>query len=509
MALSTAVGLERISAIVGYAIDKGDFAESTPNLPQSIAILAEANTANQGTLDVTRKQITSAQEAGETYGFGSPIHNIMRILRPPTGGGIGGIPTVVYPQVEPGGAVAATKTITVLGPATGNGTHTVILAGRNGLDGESYSFSVVDGDAAQDIAIKIKDAINAVLGAPVISANVVGVVTNTAKWKGETGDDIQVRVDTGNDALGLTYGIAVGVAGAGSTSIADALDQFGNTWETLVINSYGEPKFDALEAFNGIPDPLIPSGRYVGIVFKPFIALWGSVEDDKDVLAAITDPRKIQVTNALCPAPKSEGMPWEAAANGALLAGRIMQDNPHLDVQGKFYTDMPTPEDGDIGDMSDYENRDFLVKKGTSTVDIVAGIYVFRDFVTTYHPDGELPPQFRYPRNLNLDFNVRFAYFLLEAIHVEDHSIADNDQPLNVGTVIKPKEWIGIITRMADDLGLKNLIVETQFMKDSIRVETSGTNPDRLETTFSYKRSPYVRIASTTAKAGFSFGLEG
>lgn len=507
MAISNAVGSERISKVVGYKLIKGFFQETSPNLPQRIAILAEANTANQGTLDTDKKEITSAQEAGELYGFGSPIHNIMRILRPPTGGGIGGIPTIVYPQIEAGGAVAATKTVTVTGAATGNGTHTVIIAGRSGIDGESYSYSVVDLDTPTLIAEKIKDAINAILSSPMSAASAIGVMTGTVKWGGVTSEDVKISIDTGGDGLGLTYVIADAVAGVGVTSIADALAQFQNEWNTIVINSYGIPKFDALEAFNGIPDPELPTGRYVGIVFKPFLALWGSILDDKDDIVAITNPRKIQVTNVLCPAPKSDGMPWEAAANGALLAGRIMQDSPHLDVQGKNYPDMPVPADGIIGDMSDYENRDFLVKKGASTVNLVAGVYQFHDFVTTYHPDGELPPQFRYGRNLMLDFNIRFAYFLLEKIHVENHAIANNNQPVNVDNVIKPKQWKQVIDSMAEDLGRRNLIVEVEFMQDSITVGTSGTNPDRLETFFRYKRSPYVRIASTTAEAGFSFGL--
>ena len=239
MAISTAVGSERISKVVGYKLTKGFFQIDSPNLPQRVAILAEANLANQGTLDLTKKEITSAQEAGELYGFGSPIHNIMRILRPPTGGGIGGIPTIVYPQIEPGSAVAATKTVTVTGGATGNGEHTVIVAGRSGIDGISYSFPVVTGDTPTIIAGKIKDAINAVLSSPMSGDNVVGVMTGTVKWKGITGDDVNISIDNGGDGLGLTYVIAVGVAGVGSTSIAGALAQFGNEWNTIVVNSYG------------------------------------------------------------------------------------------------------------------------------------------------------------------------------------------------------------------------------------------------------------------------------
>ena len=73
MATSTAVGTERISRIVGYQLTKGDFSNSTPNLPQRIAVLAEANTANQGSLSTEPKEILTAQEAGQLNGFGSPM----------------------------------------------------------------------------------------------------------------------------------------------------------------------------------------------------------------------------------------------------------------------------------------------------------------------------------------------------------------------------------------------------------------------------------------------------
>jgi len=109
-----------------------------------------------------------------------------------------------------------------------------------------------------------------------------------------------------------------------------------------------------------------------------------------------------------------------------LLFARKSQDTPNLDVGGSSYSDMPVPQDGDIGSMADYENRDLFVKKGCSTVDYVSGKYQVQDFVTTYHKLGEVPPQFRYCRNLMLDFNVRYGYYLLELINVLDHSISND-----------------------------------------------------------------------------------
>ena len=122
-AISTAIGIERRSRTQGYKIQKGFFQEDTPNLPQMIAVFGEANTANQSGLTTDKREVTSAQEAGSLYGFGSPIHQIMRVLRPIGGPGVGGIPTFVFPQVSAGGATATTVEITVTGTATANATQ--------------------------------------------------------------------------------------------------------------------------------------------------------------------------------------------------------------------------------------------------------------------------------------------------------------------------------------------------------------------------------------------------
>lgn len=502
---SNAVGAERVSKIVGYKITKGNFSQSTPNLPQRIAILAEANNANQGDLDTTAREITSAQQAGELYGFGSPIYNIMRILRPNSGGGVGGVPTVVYPQAAAVGAASKILKITPTGTATGNGTHTVVIAGRDGLDGTFYDINIEEGDTTADITGKIEDAVNAVLGSPVSAISYDYDVRLESKWKGLTANDLSVTVEVGDDDLGITYAVVSQQSGSGTPSITAALNQFGNNWNTIVINSYGtvEAIMDALEAFNGIPDPENPTGRYAGIVMKPFIALTGSTADDP---TSITDARLNDVTIAICPAPGSAGLPMEAAANMASLFARQAQDNPHLDVSGQSYPDMPVPSDGDIGSMASYENRDSFVKKGCSTVVLNASRYEVQDFVTTYHPVGEVPPQFRYCRNLNIDFNVRYGYYLLELTNVVDHAIANDSDTVSASNVVKPKQWKGILDAYADDLASRALIVDAPFMQDSIEVDISTTNPDRLETFFRYKRSGFSRIASTTAEAGFNFG---
>lgn len=500
---SNAVGTERISRVVGYKITKGDFSNTTSNLPQRIALLGEANTANQSTVVFDEGiEINTPQAAGNLFGYGSPIHMAMRILKSNTSG-VGGIPVIVYPQEAAAGSVANEQSITVTGTADANTTHTVVIGGREILDGDSYAFNIEDSDTPTDVAIKIVDTVNNVLSCPFTAANVAGVVTLTAKWTGLTSQDLTVSISTGDEDAALTYVVAEETVGSGTPTITDSLDNFGDEWNTIVVNTYGivTATLNELEAFNGKPDATLPTGRYTGIVMRPFVAISGSVSDEN---ISVTDARKAEVTNAIAPAPLSKGHPLEAAANMTVLFARVSQDNPNLDVAGKTYPDMPTPTN--IGTMKDYNNRDAYVKKGNSTVSLSMGMYKVEDFVTTYHPDGETPPQFRYPRNLMIDFNIKYGYYLLQELYVVDHSISANDDIVTAEKVVKPKSWTAVINEYADNLALRALIADSAFMKDSIVVNISTTNPDRLETFFRYKRTGFARIASTTAEAGFNFG---
>ena len=503
--ISTAVGTERRSRVSGYKIKKGFFTNDTQNLPQIIAVFGEANTANQSGLTVTPVEVTSAKEAGELFGHGSPIHAALRVLRPVNSDGVGGIPTVVFPQISDGAATATTRAWTVVGTATSNATHTVVVNGRDNVDFQTYAFSVVVGDTPTIIAGKIKDAINGVLGSPCTAANLAGVVTFTSKWKGATSAELNILIDFGSNAAGVSYSQTASTDGAGTVSLAASLALFGDTWYTTVVNTYGTSKLADFEQFNGVPDPDAPTGRFNGLIFKPFMAFFGSVLSDKDDLATITDDsdRVDQVTNVLCPAPSSTGFTYEAAANMVALFARIMQDTPHLDVNNKAYPDMPVPSSGLIGDLSDYNNRDFMVKKGCSTVILENGAYKVMDLVTTYHPDGEVPLQYAYARNLNLDWNVCDGYRTLETLRLKDKVLISDDQVTTVSGAIKPKEWKAVCFDLFEDLAERALINNPQFSKDSLQVQISTINPDRFETAFRYKRTGIARIESTDAEAGF------
>lgn len=511
MALSDAVSLDRLSRIVGYKLTGGDFSETTPNLPQRIALIGQANTANQSLIPSEPLLISSAKVAGDVFGYGSPIHQAARMLKPVYSDGVGAIPVYAYPQAKASAGAALVMTVTVAGTATANATHTVVIAGRSSIDGEGYLFDVLKDDTAAVIAGKISDAINGVVASPFTAVATGANIALTSKYEDNCANALTVEMDNGDNGVGVTYAVAQTTAAAGTvTSVPASLALFGENWNTIVINTYDVSQtsiLDALEAFNGIPDAESPTGRYTGIVMKPFIALTGTNDDTvADIISNITGGRKEEVTNAICLATGSDVTPGEIATAYAVLLATVSRSTPHLDIAGRYLTDVPVSNPSNILNTQDYDYRDQLVKAGCSTVLVKNNQYEVQDFVTTYRPSGVAVPQYRYVRSLVLDFNVRFGYYLLEQANVVDHVIAKDDDVVSASKVVKPKQWKGIIDKYADDLSKRALIVDAPFMQDSVTVELSAVNPDRLETFFRYKRSGFMRVASTTAEAGFNFG---
>lgn len=504
--ISDALDINLVSRTVGYKLSKGNFNTSSPNLPQLIAIFGEANLANQSTLDpTTPMQITSAAQAGALYGYGSPIYLSARILFPVNGGGTS-TPVMVYPQAVAAGATSKKLVVTPTGTATANGVHTLVLNGRQGLDGLFYNINVVVGDTPAIISQKIADATNAILGAPATGTLLTTTCVLESKWQGLTADSMNASMFTNGISLGITYAVTSSQAGAATPSVAASLALIGSNWVTKIINCYGTESTSctAFEGWNGRPDPVTPTGRFATIAMKPAVVLVGSVADNE---ATFTDARLNEQTIAICPAPLSLGFAFEAAANYMVRESNTSSNTPHLHIAGQSLPDMPVPANKNIGTMAIYANRQAYVLKGCSTVDLVSGVYLIDDFVTTYHKLGETPPQYRYVRDLNVDFNVFYSYRLLENIYVIDHVICQDADIVSATNVIKPKQWKAVLSSaLYPDLINRGLITQLAFSVSSTYVGIGTTNPNRFETSFSYKRTGAALVVSTTVFAGFNFG---
>ncbi len=498
MPISNAVAPNRVSSVLGYELKKGLEGVTGGYLPQRIAIIAEANSDSQVGLK-TKFQFTSSDEVAVECGYGSPAH--LAAIRVRGQINVGGIPTLVFPLPQAGGGVAQADSITTTGTATKSATQFIIVAGRY------ISFVVLKDESGDDILNKIKDAINAILDTPITAGAVAAnALPTTAKWVGQSSADIVIEF-AGED-IGLTFVVAETAAGAGEVLPDDALALFGSEWNTAVVNCLGATTtiLDAYEAFNG--NSTDKTGRYNAEDWKPFVAYTGSVLDTKASIIAITDARKLEQTNIFMSCPKSLSLPFEIAAVLCAVYTPRVEVDPKSDVLDAVMTGITPPQDLEVGDMAIYDNRDLIVKAGACTVILRDGNYVIKDFVTTYHPIGETPPQFRWVRNLaGIDFNVAFKTLFIDETFIKGKTILPDSSTSIDPNVIKPKDAKGLmINKLFVPFANDGILAESAYSIENCNVEINGTNPDRLDFVTPYKRSGFARILSTTAIANFNLG---
>lgn len=505
--LSNAVPENHVSAIVGYAMEASLENLNPSFLYQKIVVLAQSTTAKNATASA-KLAFTASKEVADDMGAGCPAHMVARILRPVSGDKLGSIITEILFVGEAGGAVSAVKKMSITGTATKNKTHFVKVAGRKSLDGQVYSFVVETGDQAADIAPKIRDAVNAVYGCPVVASLSINDVHYTANWKGASSEDLTIEIDTDGDDAGITYAFLTPVAGAGVPSIDDALAQIGNEWATFIINTVGTDSttIASLEAFIGNAE--LRTGRYGATNWKPAVAFTGSKLDTYTGLSALSSSSLTEMANSIVPFANTPAFPFEGVANIAFLYAPILSTTPNIDMIGKTLPDMPTPEDGDIGELADENKRDLLVKAGISTTILTAGKYEIVDLVTTY--SVESAPQtaqlYRYVRDImGCYFNFRYLYLILENIHVKGKTLLPDSSTSTAPNTISPKRWKSILlTKYSPVLIDAALMANSSTFKDSLRAQIGTSNPNRFETLFNSDITGTGRATATTNRVMFN-----
>ena len=460
-------------------------------LPQRIAVIAQGATAS--TYSTDKKQITSAAEAGSTYGYGSPIHLIMRQLFPQNGDGVGTIPVTVYPLVDDGSGVAAAGSITPVGSQTKQSSYRVRI---NNILSEAFVLDVGDG-VAQAVA-KLTTAINAVLEQPVTAVdNASASCDLTAKWKGVSGNDIHVEV-LGEDN-GITFTISQPAGGLVNPSISDALSKVGDVWETMILNGLDIADTTALDALKTFGE-----GRWGQLTRKPMVAFTGvtaaAVAAATTVSAARTDDR----VNAQLVSPGSNDLPFVVAARQLARIAKVANNNPPRDYGSQRATGLVP---GDDGDQWDYAERDQAVKAGSSTVVVKDGVVNIGDVVTFYAPAGDPTPAYRYVVDIvklqNIIFNLDLIF---NSAEWDGAPLIPDGQPTVNRDARTPSAAKSAAAAMLDSLGLNAIISDPKGAKEATVAEIDAGNPKRLNLRTTVKLAGNANIISVDLYFGFYFG---
>lgn len=492
MALSSAVDASAVARVVGIqSVFKNLRGGSIVFLPQRIAVVGQGSTA--ATYATTKRQVTSAFEAGTLYGFGSPIHLAVKQLLPANGDGVGTIPVTVYPLVDDGAGVAAAGDITPAGAQTVAASYVVRV---NNIDSEPFTISV--GDTVAAICTAMTAAINANLDMPVVAVDSVTAVDLTAKWKGTSGNDLVVSV-VGSTTAGTTFAFTQPVGGLVNPDVDDGLGLVGNVWETLFLNCMDVADTTTLDKFS-----VFGEGRWGALVRKPMIAFTGNNATTVAAAIAVSDARKTDRVNAQLVAPGSTDLPFVTAARQLAGIAVIANNNPPRDYGS---TDATGLVPGDDGDQWNYTQRDQAVKAGSSTIEVKDGVVNISDVVTFYHPSGDPTPAYRYAVDIIKLMNIIFNLDLIFATAEWDGApLIPDDQPTVNRDAKKPKSAVAAVASMLDSLGLNAVISDPETAKASTQAEIDPANPKRLNLVTTVQLSGNTNIISVDLNFGFFFG---
>ena len=494
MAISTAVDQSAVARVVGIKTEFKDLrGGQITYLPQRIAVLAQGSTAS--TYSTTKAQVTSAFDAGSTYGFGSPIHLAVKQLLPANGDGVGTIPVTVYPLVDDGSGVAASGTITP------SGTQTVSAAYRVSVNNIlSEQFVIAAGAAVADITAAITTAVNAVLDMPVVATDNTTSVGIEAKWAGESSNDLYVEV-IGSTTAGTTFAVVQPTGGLVNPDISSAIAQIGDVWETMILNCLNVSDTTTLDLLSTLGE-----GRWGALTKKPLVAICGNTATTVANATAVSDARPTDRTNVQLVAPGSKDLPFAVAARQLARIAVVANNNPPRDYGSQQATGL-TP--GADGDQWTYLDRDEAVKKGSSTIEVRDGVVNISDVVTFYHPAGDPNPAYRYLVDIVKLQNIIFNLNLLFATAEWDGApLIPDDQPTTNRSAKKPKMAVATVAGALDSLGLEAIISDPATAKANTVAGINAQNPKRLDVSTVVQLSGNANIISVDLNFGFYFGVE-
>jgi phage tail sheath gpL-like len=472
----------------------------SPLLEQRIAVLAEANTANQteGAQDGGMLVPITSKEVATKFGYGSPAHLVSKTLLDELSVGV----EVKFFFVPEAGAGTATITVLTGTGATVTKTGTLIL----NINGSLLSIGLVLGDTLAEALVKIKTAINAEINLPVLVTTAVPAtdVDIETKWLGQSSAVINVT-EYSNTSEGITFA-AVKTDGTGEVIPTTQLAKFQNDWYPHILNTLGNGAANAIldefETFIGTPDA--GSGKYAPENMTPCVAWTATDESVLATLQAITSSRLDYNSNVYVPLPNAQDIPFINAANVLGIFVKKSNGDPKQDILDDVIPSSTPPEDLAVGDIIDYDFRDSLVQAGCSTVNFREGNYYAGDIVTTYHPLGETDPIFRYVRDNMIVFNIlnQFKAFNLKQ---KNKTIAPNAQPS--ARITSPDLYrAGILNEIIKPFVNAGYIADFDYAKDNLDVGINPTNSGRFDVLSPNLITSLLRIVAVEVQVNKYYG---
>ena len=492
MTISTALPPSTVGRGLGIKTEfKRQRSSTSATLPQRIALFGQGSSVS--TYSTEKRQVTSAQEAAQIYGFGSPIHLASKMLFPLNGDGIGTLPLTVYPLVDDDAGVAATGTLIPTGAVTAQVSAKVAI---NNIESESFLLNI--GDSIATVVANATSALLAELDLPMIAVDAATQVDLTSKWLGSSANDLRVEVIESSPS-GLTWGVVQPSGGATNPSLSSALAQMGDVWETMVLNCLEISDTSSLDVFQTFGE-----GRWGSLVHKPLVVFTGNTIADLNTATTVSESRKADRINGQLVAPGSNELPFVIAARSLARIASLANTVPAHDY-GRQVVDQIEP--GKDGEQWNFTQRDVAIKNGSSTAIVSDGQLNLGDVTVFYHPEGDPLPAYRFVVDIvkiqNVIHNISLEF---DRSEWDGAPLIPDDQPTVNPEAKKPRMAKAAAAAIVDGLALDAIISDPESSKENIIAEIDSENPKRLNLCIPVNVSGNVNVKSIDLKWSFFFG---
>lgn len=410
--------------------------------------------------------VTSSDQAKTLFGAGSLLHKMAETYFKNNK-----LTTVYFMPLDDASAgVKATGAIAVTATTQQAGTINLYIGG------EKISIGVSITDTANSIATAIANAITAKTLLPVTAVATTNTVAITAKWKGETGNEIDIRANYyqgENLPTGVSLAITQMSSGTGNPDITTALASLGDNQFNIISMPYKDGANLALlqaklEELNG---PLVQKDGYV------FMA-----KDDTIANLATYGLAKNTQFFATLGIKNSPTADYQISAAVAGLASYYGNIDPARPFQTLKLVGVLAPSESDRFTLTE---KNTLLYDGISTsfVDASGNVCIER-LISMYRQNSmgaEDPSYLDITTLLTLSY-LRYSFRNRILTKYPRHKLADDGTKFGQGqAIVTPSvikaEAIAIFRNWEED----GLVENFDSFKDGLIVERNSSDVNRLD----------------------------
>ncbi|MGE4292391.1 MAG: phage tail sheath subtilisin-like domain-containing protein [Desulfovibrio sp.] len=429
-------------------------------------LLAGQRTSSGTVSELVKTRITSAETAKTSFGPGSQLALMAAAFL------VNNATTELYCMAvdDDESAQAGSGTLTLTGTATAAGTLALYVGGQR------VRVAVAVDDTAAEVATALAAAVTAATGLPVTAAADAGVLTMTAKNKGLTGNDIDLRLNYASDEstpAGLTAAIVAMSGGSANPDLDELIAALGDDWYHLLAVPWRDStSLAALEA--ELDDRWGPLRQIEGHC----ITADGS---DLSGLGTLGNSRNNPHLTIMS-STGSPTTPWEWAAAICAVAAYYGEIDPARPFQTLGVEGVLAPAEADRFTRAE---RNLLLYDGisTHTVDEDGTVRVER-LITTYKTNAAGADDTAY---LNVNAKLTLGYLRYDlramiALKYPRHKLASDGTRYGDGqAVVTPKTMKAEVVNRARLWETSGLVEGVDNFKSAMICERNSSDRERLD----------------------------